>query len=94
MGPRSGSRRDTTETGTTLPSPKTKKVTKKEKKSQPENHTTREPLRTSDANGAHAAISLVQPVSCTHIAGQCKTHNDKFIKRHNAACQLTYEDQG
>ena len=30
------------------------------------------------------------PNSCTHIAGQCKTHNDQFISRHNAACQLTH----
>ena len=28
--------------------------------------------------------------SCTHIAGQCRTHNDKFTSRHNAACQLTH----
>jgi ribonuclease HI len=30
------------------------------------------------------------PDSCTHIAGQCNTHNDQFISRHNAACQLTH----
>ncbi len=30
------------------------------------------------------------PYSCTHIAGQCKTHNDQLISRHNAACQLTH----
>jgi ribonuclease HI len=28
--------------------------------------------------------------SCTHIAGQCKTHNDQFISRHNTACQLIH----
>ena len=28
--------------------------------------------------------------SCTHIAGQYKTHNDQFISRHYAACQLTH----
>jgi hypothetical protein len=30
------------------------------------------------------------PDSCTHIAGQCNTHNDQLISRHNAACQLTH----
>ena len=30
------------------------------------------------------------PDSCTHIAGECKSHNNQFINRHNAACQLTH----
>ena len=30
------------------------------------------------------------PDSCTHIAGQCKHHNNHIISRHNAACQLTH----
>ncbi len=30
------------------------------------------------------------PDSYTHIVGECNTHNDKFIGRHNAACQLTH----
>ena len=30
------------------------------------------------------------PDSCTHIAGECKTHNNQFISRHNAACHLTH----
>ena len=34
------------------------------------------------------------PDSCTHIAGECKSHNNKFISRHNAACQLTHEAIG
>ncbi len=29
------------------------------------------------------------PDSCTHIAGEYKTHNNHFISRHSAACQLT-----
>ena len=28
--------------------------------------------------------------SCTHIAGQSKTHNDLILSRHNAACQLPH----
>ena len=30
------------------------------------------------------------PDSCTHIARECKTHNNQSISRHNAACQLTH----
>ena len=29
------------------------------------------------------------PVSCTHIAGECKSYNNQSISRHNVACQLT-----
>ncbi len=31
-----------------------------------------------------------QSNSCTHIAGDCDKHNDQFINRHNATCQLTH----
>ena len=30
------------------------------------------------------------PDSCTHIAGECKSHNNPSISRHNASCQLTH----
>ena len=30
------------------------------------------------------------PDSCTHIDGECKSHNNKFISIHNASCQLTH----
>jgi hypothetical protein len=30
------------------------------------------------------------PDSCTHIVGQCSSHTNHIISRHNAACQLTH----
>jgi hypothetical protein len=30
------------------------------------------------------------PDSCTHVSGECKTHNEQFINRRNASCQLTH----
>jgi len=30
------------------------------------------------------------PDSCTQIAGECKSHINQIINRHNISCQLTY----
>jgi len=30
------------------------------------------------------------PDSCTQIAGECKTHNNQFIGKHNTTCQLAH----
>jgi hypothetical protein len=30
------------------------------------------------------------PDSCTHIAREYKSHNNQFISRHSATCQLTH----